>query len=392
MRRPPRPKPFAVGKIRVRVHSGPREDGRWRWRADRAAGVVADVERREAVWSGWGTRDEAEAAVLAAATDTPTPEGAADIRTVYDLLDVWLADYTERARSPHSSRHRRYCCERLARSELAAVHLQRLDVRALDRYTATPPGRGRRGGGSEDTPIARSTLAEDVTTLRMAWRWGRERGFTPDRDLPRSPVRVEDEDAVYSRYTPGADEVVAVLGYLERWPWAWRALYLLWATGCRRGEVAALRWTDVDLERNVIRLRAGASKTGRRVVPLHPRVVTTIADWPRVTDRVIGVGANTIGALNERIRLACESLHAPRWSCHGLRRAAVDRLYRSGVDPAVAASMFGHSAKTAMEHYRRVTDADLAAAVLTSGLGLMPEPGQVIDLSARLSGRRQEQG
>ena len=53
-----RPKPWAMGRVRVRVHSGPRDDGRWRWRAD----VAAPEGRRETLWTGWGTRDEAEAA------------------------------------------------------------------------------------------------------------------------------------------------------------------------------------------------------------------------------------------------------------------------------------------------------------------------------------------
>lgn len=65
MKKPARPKPFAVGRVRVRVHSGPRaEDGRWRWRADRPAGTRGGRDVRETVWSGWGTRDEAEQEVL----------------------------------------------------------------------------------------------------------------------------------------------------------------------------------------------------------------------------------------------------------------------------------------------------------------------------------------
>jgi integrase len=334
------------------------------------------VDQRRAVWSGWGTRDEAEAAVLVALTGDAMHDSPEDVRTVFDLLDVWLADYTARARSPHSSRHRRYCCERMARSSLAAVSLQRIDRRAVERYVADPPRRG-------SDPIARSTLAEDVTTLRMAWRWGRERGLVPDRELPRVPVEVREDDAVYSRYTPDADEVAAVLAYLERWPWAWRAVYLLWATGCRRSEIANLRWEHVDIPKRQIRIVAG--KTGSRTIAIHPQVAATIETWDRVGERVLGVAVSTMGSLNWRIDHACKAIAKPHWSCHGLRRAAVDRLYRGRVEVAVAAKMLGHSVKTAFNHYRRVTADDIAGAVEMSGLGLLPATGDVIDLSERLS-------
>lgn len=56
-----RPAAFGIGRVRVRVHSGPRSpDGRWYWKAD----VAIDRTHRTWVWRGWATEAEAIAAVL----------------------------------------------------------------------------------------------------------------------------------------------------------------------------------------------------------------------------------------------------------------------------------------------------------------------------------------
>lgn len=39
-------------------------------------------------------------------------------------------------------------------------------------------------------------------------------------------------------------------------------LWVLAATGCRRGEAFALRWSDVDLERGVVAIRRSISQVG----------------------------------------------------------------------------------------------------------------------------------
>lgn len=359
-----RPKAFAVGRVRVRVHSGPREDGKWRWRADRPAGMKEGRDVREAVWSGWATRDEAEAAVLEVLTQRGDAyRTAEDVRTVYDLLDVYVADVGPHDKSAQTTRARKGGADRLSESPIASVLLTRLDRAALDRHI-----RGWTG--------ARSTLRSDLITLRAAWTWARERDLVPDRELPRVTVTVRPDDAVTSRYTPTAEEVARVLHHLRAARtrpkgWAWRAVYLLWSTGCRPGEVATLSWDQVGLEAKRIEV---VGKTGRRAVPLHPDTATEVARWPRLNEWVTGSRpANILGHLHRHVERACAKAECERWSLYGLRRAAVMRLYRAGQDPSVAASVLGHSPQTAMRHYRQISDEDLAAAVVKAELGKLPE-------------------
>lgn len=352
-----RPKPWSVGRVRVRVHSGPREDGRWRWRADRPDGRGGRVP----VWSGWGSRDEAEAAILATlAGDEPAADDDT-VRTVGDLMDVWLGAQEERSDIAQSTiRSRRSHVRHLVRRESALrdVLLTRCDRRTLERYRDAELRGGR----------APSTLREDLRHLRQAWRWGREVGVCPDTELPA--VAVRDRSTVYSRRTPTRAEVLAVLDDLRgRVPWAWRATYLTWATGCRKGEIAGLLWERIDLEAGTAEVRG---KTGGRVVPLRSEVVDELRRWPRERETVHGRAAGTvIGQLHREVTEACDRVGIERFPPHGLRRAAVDALYRT-TRPEVAAAILGHSPTTALRHYRQVRAEELAEAIESTALGVVP--------------------
>ena len=60
------------------------------------------------------------------------------------------------------------------------------------------------------------------------------------------------------------------------------AIRLLMLTGCRRNEIVALRWDEVNLKRKELRLRQ--AKSGPRTVPLSPAAVRVLSRRPRAPD------------------------------------------------------------------------------------------------------------
>lgn len=61
------------------------------------------------------------------------------------------------------------------------------------------------------------------------------------------------------------DEMDLILDALDSAPLKWRAIsYLLIDTGCRRGEIAGLRWSDVDLEEGIIHIDSALLYSPRR--------------------------------------------------------------------------------------------------------------------------------
>ena len=98
-------------------------------------------------------------------------------------------------------------------------------------------------------------------------------------------------------------------------------------TGCRRSEVLTLKWKDVDLEHDQLRLRD--SKTGAREVPLSPAVRKILVGLPRTPGNpwVIPGSApgRRLGNLNPSWELVRKKaglkdvrIHDLRHSCAGL--------------------------------------------------------------------------
>ena len=152
-------------------------------------------------------------------------------------------------------------------------------------------------------------------------------------------------------------------------------------TGARRGELAGATWADVDLAARTWTL---AGKTGPRTIPIVREAWAVLqrraAGGPDPADYVLGVCPGTVRSdLYRGILAGVSATKQQPWTPHGLRRAAVDRLYGSGADPGLAAALLGHSPEVALRHYRRPSLEDLRAALEGARLGHLPA-GQVVPL------------
>ena len=348
-----RPKPIHADPLTARVARGPRPDGRWYWRADRA---VRGGDR-ETIWCGWGTVEEIQrrlgASVASGETHRPAPAPrTSSAPTVRDLLEVWCGGQQQRADlSPQSVACYLVAARRLVADELGDVVLTDVRRGAVEGYRDRQLRQRR----------APATVRLDLTILGTAWRWAMEEGWTA-RALPR--VRVVSR-AARLRYTPSREEIGELAAQAQGWQQV--ALQLLAATGCRVGEVADLLWAQVDLSGARVTVNG---KTGERIVPLGAGIVATLREWrlQQPGERVWPAVAAGQG-LRLALRAGCRALGIAHCTPHGLRRAAVDALYQSGADVGAAAQILGHSAATALRHYRRASSADLVRAVERAGLG-----------------------
>ena len=345
-----KPAPRSCGEIRYRVvreRAPGKEDGRWYWRAERYSGGTS-----ETVWAGWATVAEADKAV-AQITAGIQPGRAGDLETVGDLLAVWLAvlEDNQQAGSFAASSLviRTQQCRRL-KQEMGAIRLDRLDQRTLEAY------RNRRL-----QTAAPRTVEGELIALRAAWRWAREAGHVENRELP--VVRLK---SVTRRETPPPSQatIQAALAHLSGWRRL--AVLLLEGTGCRRGEIATLTWSRVNLERREIRV---IGKTGARLVPISSFLAAELEGCPRQGDRVF---PQVMRNLPREIGKACKAAGVPHFSPQGLRKVAVGRLLRSGVDLATEAKLLGHSIQTAFKHYYEADEEVRREAMARAGLGEAP--------------------
>lgn len=79
---------------------------------------------------------------------------------------------------------------------------------------------------------------------------------------------------------PSTEEVAALLNEAWRDP-AWgMLLWLTTVSGCRRGEMCALRWTDLDLPRGIMTVERSYSQTATRSRESPPRTArNAVSQW-----------------------------------------------------------------------------------------------------------------
>src|ERR1035437_2675702 len=153
--------------------------------------------------------------------------------TVGQLLDKWL-EATAVSQRPRTVYENRRKIEGRLRPALGDVRLDKLEADAIDAAY-----RGWLADGLSPSTVHKyhSILS---AACRQAVKWGWIDRATTDRASPPSPVRkdmVVPAPEQLSALVKGADEDDPVLA---------TAIALAGLTGARRGDLVALRWSDID--------------------------------------------------------------------------------------------------------------------------------------------------
>ena len=123
------------------------------------------------------------------------------------------------------------------------------------------------------------------------------------------------------------------------------ALRLLMLTGCRRNEIVALEWKNVDLAAGEIRLPD--SKTGARLVPLSPAAARVLAELPRVGNSPWVIPgrkpAKHLADLNHYWDRVREEAELEDVRIHDLRHSFASRALALGESLSMIGKLLGHN-------------------------------------------------
>lgn len=372
-----RPEPWSIAGMRVRAIGGPDPEDRrrWRWRAE----LYRDG-RSSTIWTGWGTRKEldcGDSPILAAYTggawrDRGAVAEPAPVVLVSELLDRWVEAMEARADlSPKTIINYTGSVRRLL-SVLGPLRLATVRDADVAAYRDTKLRQG----------YEPSSIALDIGNFGAAWTWGVRHLELPVRaDPPTARVNVPEK----LRRSMTSSEVARLLPHL---PDDWRriAVLVLFATGCRPGELAQLVVSQHDLDAGILRIRRG--KANPREVPIASNIVEELRAWlKRRPDLeglpVLGVTYNALRNLTQNVAIqdAIEAAGIDPLELYAFRRGAVDTLIDAGVEPKVEAALLGHSPVTALRYRRRPGPEHLREAVRRAGLGALPvEADNVLEL------------
>ena len=169
--------------------------------------------------------------------------------TVGALLDRFLEHAEAIGRSPTTLKEYRRIAESVIRPELGKMKLSRLTGSDLDHLYAKLTAAGNKA------LTVRHVHALMSVVLHQAERWDLVDRNVARRATPPAVHAAEIE-------APSPDEVRRILAAAEEIEPALASMLLIAAlTGARRGELCALRWSDVDLEHATVRIARSVYET-----------------------------------------------------------------------------------------------------------------------------------
>ncbi|MCL2061518.1 MAG: site-specific integrase [Firmicutes bacterium] len=126
--------------------------------------------------------------------------------------------------------------------------------------------------------------------------------------------------------------------------------YFYILTGCRRSEALALKWSDIDFERNRIHIAGTKTDLSDRYVPLFPQTKTLLQSLAPAPN-----GGQIFKFSADFVTHAFKKL-CPQHKLHDLRHTFATRCLESGISIKVVQTWLGHSQiETTANIYLHVT-------------------------------------
>lgn len=364
----------------------------FKWNLFRRAGVYYADARGGKYKLGkhsLGTKDPDEAIARLKALDLhlaiklglAKPDAAKPTATT-SITDGWQAYMDHSGRSPvlggvSANTSKRYRAVRDKHTKFCAQHgiatWIEFDKVALEKY-----------GNWVSRKFAYRTSYFELTLLKSVNGWLIENKKLPaDAKLVYPLSKPQGTDT----YCYTREEVAAMVHHCQAKPnlgWLANVIIALAHLGVRIGELAGLRWTDVDLEANMVTVAderasrrkklAGTARTTKgkrsRKIPIHPRLRELLTKLPRAADgRVFhserGVRLRPNNVLHVFIRDVIKPLRGgfttpegeigfEHGRLHSFRHFFVSQAFLGGASEGEIREWVGHADSKMVEHYRHL--------------------------------------
>jgi integrase len=234
---------------------------------------------------------------------------------------------------------------------------------------------------------ANSTINHEEALLHRAFALAEQAGDIPF--VPRFPKKLKERNV-----RKGFFEEESFNQLLPHLPEDLRPpARFAYRTGCRRGEILALNWFQVDLLVREVRLEPDETKNDEpRIIPLNEELFQILAmqkqirdqQWPDcdwvffryASGQRIKYFYDAWQTACEKAGLATEDGKAKKLF-HDLRRTGVRNLVRAGVPERIAMAISGHKTRSVFDRYNIVNTKDLHWGMSKLDPSLKNEPEAV---------------
>ncbi|HEX7476319.1 MAG TPA: tyrosine-type recombinase/integrase [Polyangiales bacterium] len=316
------------------------------------------------------------AAVAAGADPSAARQAARTAPTVADLCTIFEVEHVGKKKGGTSSQYK---------TILKNYIRPALGSRKVGSITRDDMAQLVSKIGKEKPVAANRTKAVASVMFKLAERWGlRPLGSNPCQHIDRFKEKKLHRDLSELELA----RLASVLSDAEAEPEPGRAnvsekpdvvaaIRLIMFTGCRRNEVANLRWDEVDLERGLLRLRD--SKTGPKTIQTNRAALDIIEAQERPVGAVyVFPEAKKPGRLNrswERIRTRAQ---LGDMRLHDLRHNFASAAAGSGASLVMIGKLLGHGSSATTERYAQLRDdpakqaSEAAGAAISAAMAKKP--------------------
>ena len=338
----------------------------------RANGGGRSAPRRFMVVGRYGTlsADEARTSarkLLASATSGADPAAQRSVKrkemTIAELLERYAAEGTDNLKPLTKT----YTLARLRNHVLPLLGTRKVteittgDVEGMGRAIAT--GKTKKdektgirarvivtGGGGAAAKVVRDLSAvfnfakrHNIVTANPCE--GAHRRADDARDVFLSDEQLQRLGSALDRVASEGANVMAV-----------NIMRLLALTGCRRNEIAGLRWAEVDFEHACLRL--ADSKTGKSIRQLGETALVLLQSLTRSADSEFVFPATTgmshFQGMKRVWKRVCEVAELSNVTLHTLRHTLASSAVSNGETLAMTGALLGHSNARSTSRYAHV--------------------------------------
>jgi integrase len=352
------------------------------WRLHAFAGNDSNGRKRYTSKTFHGTKKEAGIALAAFVTEVAkerTASSPAEAITVSQTLSKWLNSRKAQLSPATIDRYR--VAIKHVEPVIGSMRVSRLRPHHIEDLYSALVAEGQSG----------SSIRKIHWALRQSLAWAHRREYvsiiaTDGVELP--PLGSREMEP------PSSDDVRTVIEYLLATDPDWGTLIAVIAwTGCRRGEVAGIRWEDVDFKQGnlLIRRSVAAVPGGSQVKGTKTGDIRRIAIGPK-TARLLKTHRQRSDAramkcdteldpssyifspdpagqrpynpytITRTFVAACRDAGVPRMRLHDLRHHSATTLLKSGASVGEVMDRHGWRTVEMVNRYRHLLDAQDSAA------------------------------
>jgi integrase len=309
-----------------------------------------------------GGKRQAQAALAQLSSEVADGRHAGTGQTVAFLLDQWIEHLEAMGRTAKTVDGYRSLARSRLVPALGTKELRKLKPADLDAFYRALLAKGL------SPTYVRHCHAALATALRQAVKWGWIERSPADRATPPPVPHAEVKP-------PTPEQIARLLDELERADHDLTSMvYLAATTGCRRGELCGLRWSDIDFDESTLTVRRSISDTSRGVeekdpkthrarrISLDPSTITVLARHrQRMQERAdycgVELGPNAYlwsqdvhfgdpwrpSRVTDSFRSLRNRLGMEDMDFHHLRHFAATTLAGAGIDVRTIAGRLGHA-------------------------------------------------